>query len=256
MNHDRGYVIRDYRAWHEGRDLRYFQVQVKQSDLAIGVDANSYSGSLLPLCRNLLVKLRGDIEGYILQQPLFKTALLPIPPLPGAPEIVKRMAQAANRAAVGPMAAVAGAIAEMVGEKLASCCQEVVVENGGDIFIKTGRERMVAIFAGRSHFSYRIGIRIEASQDAIGICTSSGTVGHSLSLGQADAVVIKAASTALADAVATGAGNMVEDKGDLVKAISYAQNIPGVIGVLAIKDDQLAAWGQMEIAPIKKEERP
>ncbi|MGI6434945.1 MAG: UPF0280 family protein [Syntrophomonadaceae bacterium] len=256
MNHDRGYVIRDYRTCHEGQDLRYFQVQVKQSDLAIGVDLNSYSDSLLSLCRNQLIKLRSDIEDYILRQPLFQTTLLPIPLLPGAPEIVKRMSRAANRATVGPMAAVAGTIAEMMGEKLSISSREVVVENGGDIYLKTGRERMVAIFAGQSRFSYRIGIRIAGSEDAIGICTSSGTVGHSLSLGRADAVVIKADSAALADAVATGAGNMVESKADLMKAIAYAQNIPGVIGVLAIKDDQLAAWGQMEIAPIEKEEKP
>ncbi len=256
MKHNRGYVIRDYRERHAGKGLHYFQVQLRQSDLAIGVDNNSYSDSLLSLCRNQLIKLRSDLETYILLQPLFQTTLLPIPLLPNAPEIVKRMGKAAELAVVGPMAAVAGAIAEMIGEKLSTRCQAVVVENGGDIYLKTDQERIVAIFAGRSPFSYRMGIRIPNSQEGIGVCTSSGTVGHSLSLGRADAVVIKAASAALADAVATGAGNMVENRKDLMKAVLYAQEVPGVTGVLAIKDDQLALWGEMELLPIKKEEEP
>jgi hypothetical protein len=250
----RSYVERDYRAWHEGRRLRYFLVRIKQSDLAIGVDIESYSDSLMNLCRNHLIRLRSELEEYIKLQPLFQTTLLPIGLRGDAPEIAKRMNRAAHQARVGPMAAVAGAIAEMVGEQLTSRCQHVVVENGGDIFLKSSAERTVAVFAGESRFSYRIGIKIPGSDQGLGICTSSGTVGHSLSLGCADAVVVKAATAALADAVATGAGNMVESKADLVKAIDFARDISGVSGVLAIKGEQLAAWGEMEIVPLKRTE--
>ncbi len=254
MKRQRGYVQRDYRAWHEGHNLHYFTVQVKQSDLAIGVDEQSYLDSLMSLCRNQLIKLRSELEEYIKLQPLFQTTLLPIKLRSDAPEIAKRMSRAAHLARVGPMAAVAGTIAEMVGEKLTERCQEVVVENGGDIYLKSSVERVVAVFAGESDFSYRIGIKIPVSSQGLGICTSSGTVGHSLSLGRADAVVIKATSAALADAVATGAGNMVSSKAELVKAIDFARDIPGVTGVLAIKGDQLAAWGEMEIVPLKRTE--
>jgi ApbE superfamily uncharacterized protein (UPF0280 family) len=250
MKSGRSYVQRDYRDRHQGQDLKYFQVQIKQSDLAIGVDVNSYSDSLLNLCRNYLIKLRGELEDYIKLQPLFQTALLPIPLLKEAPEIARRMGRAAASARVGPMAAVAGTIAELMGEKLAQRCMEVIVENGGDIYLKSSQERIVAVFAGQSRFSHRIGIRLEGSDDSVGICTSSGTVGHSLSLGRADAVVIRADSAALADAVATGAGNMVSCQADLMKAVDFARDIPGVTGVLAIKGDKMAAWGQMEIVPL------
>jgi len=250
MKGERSYIQRDYRDRHEGQDLKYFQVQIKQSDLAIGVDINSYSDSLLNLCRNYLIKIRGELEDYIKLQPLFQTALLPISLRKDAPEIARRMSRAATSARVGPMAAVAGTIAELMGEKLTQYCVEVIVENGGDIYLKSSQERIVAVFAGESRFSYRIGIRIEGSNDSMGICTSSGTVGHSLSLGRADAVVVRADSAALADAVATGAGNMVSCKADLMKAIDFARNITGVTGVLAIKGDQMAAWGQMEIVPL------
>ncbi len=250
MKGERSYVQRDYRDWHEGQDLKYFQVRVKQSDLAIGVDLKNYSDSLLTLCRNYLIRLRGELEDYIKLQPLFQTTLLPIALRGDAPEIARRMGLASAPARVGPMAAVAGTIAELMGEKLAPLCQEVIVENGGDIYLKSSQERIVAVFAGESRFSYRIGIRIAGSKEGVGICTSSGTVGHSLSLGRADAVVIRADSAALADAVATGAGNMVSCKADLMKAVDFAREIPGVTGVLTIKGDQMAAWGQMEIVPL------
>lgn len=250
----RSYVERDYRARHEGQQLHYFQVQIKQSDLAIGVDIQSYSDSLVTLCRNRLIKLRSELEDYIKLQPLFQTALLPITLRADAPQIAKMMSRAAHQARVGPMAAVAGAIAEMMGEQLAEVCQHVVVENGGDIYLKSGAERIVAVFAGESCFSYRIGIKIPGSEQGQGICTSSGTVGHSLSLGRADAVVIRADWASLADAVATGAGNMVSCQADLVKAVDFAREIPGVKGILAIKGEQLAAWGEMEIVPLQKAE--
>ncbi|MGI6469511.1 MAG: UPF0280 family protein [Syntrophomonadaceae bacterium] len=141
MKSGRSYVQRDYRDRHQGQDLKYFQVQIKQSDLAIGVDVDSYSDSLLNLCRNYLIKLRGELEDYIKLQPLFQTALLPIPLLKEAPEIARRMGRAAASARVGPMAAVAGTIAELMGEKLAQRCMEVIVENGGDIYLKSTQER-------------------------------------------------------------------------------------------------------------------
>lgn len=250
MKDNQDHVNRDYRAWHGAQDLKYFDVCVRQSDLAIGVDLESYTDSLVTLCRNTLIKLRGDLEEYIKLDPAFRKALLPVPISTAAPEVVRRMGRASAAAAVGPMAAVAGAIAELVGEALVPHCRDIIVENGGDIFLQTNHERIIAIFAGASRFSKRIGIRIEGDGRPVGICTSSGTVGHSLSLGRADAMVIRSRSATLSDAAATGAGNMVDTKKDLMKAIAYAQQIEGIEGVLAIKDDQMAAWGNMEIVPI------
>jgi ApbE superfamily uncharacterized protein (UPF0280 family) len=247
MDKEKDYVNRTYRSLQQAGDLHYFNIRVKQSDLAIGVDAKSYSDSLLPLCRKELIRIRGGLEDYIKLQPEFLSSLVPIRLLPGAPEIAVRMEKAAYIAGVGPMAAVAGAISQAMGEVLKNRCQEYMIENGGDIYLQTLRPRNVAVFAGTSPFSYKVGLKIYPEEGPLSICTSSGTVGPSLSFGQADAVVIKASDGALADAVATGAANRVQDESDLIKAIDYVKNIRQATGILAIKNDKMAAWGAIEL---------
>ncbi|MCA1989441.1 MAG: hypothetical protein LDL07_09915, partial [Desulfarculus sp.] len=81
----------------------------------------------------------------------------------------------------------------------------------------------------------------------LAVCTSSGTVGHSLSLGRADAATILAKDAALADAAATALGNRVRTAADLATALDWAQGVPGVLGALVIKGSQLAAWGEVEL---------
>lgn len=254
MSNDEGYVQRSYRSLHGASDLQYFNVRIRESDLAIGVEKQCYSDSLVHLCRKELIRVRGDLEDYISLQPEFKSSLVPVAVLPGAPEIVCRMGRAAMLAGVGPMAAVAGAVAQSIGEKLSALSEEIIIENGGDIFLRSRSTRVIAVFAGKSKFSCRIGIKVDAEETPLGICTSSGTVGHSLSFGKADAVVIKAPSAALADAVATGAGNLVKTRDDLMLAVDYVKKIAGVEGILVIKEDGLAAWGRMEILPISRRE--
>ena len=246
------YVKRDYRLLHTASDLCYFNIKVKESDLAIGVDTESYSDSLVAFCEKELFKVRGDIESYISLHPEFKSSLVPSELLPGAPAIGVEMAKAARQAGVGPMAAVAGAVAEYIGKKLNNYTREVIIENGGDIYINSSRDRKIAVFAGNSSFSNKIAIQVKPRECPLSICTSSGTVGHSLSFGKADAAVIKGRPAALADAVATMAGNLVKSKADLIKAIDYAKAIPGVSGILVIKDDNMAAWGDIEITPVAR----
>jgi ApbE superfamily uncharacterized protein (UPF0280 family) len=147
------------------------------------------------------------------------------------------------------MAAVAGAFAQAVGQKLRTQVRDVIVENGGDIYLDSSVDRLVLVFAGLSQFSYKIAIKVRADESPLGICTSSGTVGPSISLGKADAVVIKGTNAALADAVATGAANRIQTEKDLMRAVDYVQTIKGITGILAIKDDRIAAWGNIEIVP-------
>ena len=241
------YVNRTYRFLHQANDMHYFNVRIRESDLAIGVDRESYSDSLVALCRKELTGLRGQLEDYINLQPEFLTSLVPLQLLPEAPEMIRQMAKAAALAEVGPMAAVAGTLSQALGRKLSTCCRECIIENGGDIYLHSRRERRVAVFAGPSPFSNKIAIRIGVKETPLGICTSSGTVGPSLSFGQADAVVIKARDVAVADAVATAAANLVKSEEDLIKAVEFVQNINQVAGILAIKNDKLAAWGEIEI---------
>lgn len=243
------YSQRNYRGLYRASDLAYFQVKLKETDLAIAVDRKSFTAELIEMAEKEVIKLRGDLESYIALHPEFKTSFFPVVALPGAPPIARVMIAASARAGVGPMAAVAGAIAEAVGRCLERHVREVIVENGGDIYISTGRERKIAVFAGESPFSNRIAVKVKPRESPLGICTSSGTVGPSVSLGRADAAVIKSRDAALADAVATGAGNLVRDAGDLVKGLEYARSIEGVNGVLLVKGKEMAAWGEMEIAP-------
>ncbi len=246
------YVKREYRALHGARDLEYLHVRIKETDLAIGVDRASYTDRLLSLCRQEILHLRADLEYYIDQHPEFRTSFVPLNLLPGAPGLAMIMAQAAYQAGVGPMAAVAGAFAQAVGEKLRPQVQEIIIENGGDIYLDSQKDRLISVFAGRSKFSNNIGIRLKAEDSPMGICTSSGTVGPSISLGRADAVVILGTNTALADAVATGAANLVQKQEDLMKAVEFANTIKGITGVLAIKDDKMAAWGKIEIVGLNQ----
>ncbi len=149
------------------------------------------------------------------------------------------------------MAAVAGAIAEHVGKDLLSYTDEVVVENGGDIFIKTDSPVMAGIFAGRSPFSMRIGLRVDPKGNPVSICTSSGTIGHSLSMGKADAVCVVSESCSLADAAATSICNHVVSKTDIQKAIEFGKNIHGVTGLVIIIGDKIGLYGKVEILPLK-----
>ena len=235
---------------HEAQDLLYFHVSLKETDLAIGVDKESYSDSLLSLCEQEVRRLRGDLESYISLHPAFRTSFEPLTLLPGAPALATRMAQAACQAGVGPMAAVAGAFAQAVGEKLKCLVKEVIVENGGDIYMDSNHDRLVSVFAGRSKFSHKIALKIQAKDNPLGICTSSGTVGPSISLGKADAVVITGVNACLADAVATGAANRIQTEDDLLQAVEYVQAIKGITGIVAIKGDRMAAWGNVEIIPL------
>lgn len=244
------YVDRTYRLLHRQADLVFFSLMVKETDLDIGVPRNKVNQALLDGARQAVVTVRAQLEKYILADEEFRKTLKPHSPTPGAPEIARVMAAAGRAAGTGPMAAVAGAISQYVGKYLARRTREVIVENGGDIYIRAERVRRIGVFAGPSPFTNRLALEIEPHWTPLGICTSSGTVGHSLSLGCADAVVVLAPSAALADAVATAAGNLVRDEEDIQKAVDFALGIKSVTGALAIKNDKLAAAGNIKLAPM------
>jgi ApbE superfamily uncharacterized protein (UPF0280 family) len=239
------YEPRTYRNWVKGKDLVSFNVMVKETDLYIRASKNLKSKAL-----KLVIKYREALEKYIERNPSFLTSLEPLSVGDDAPLIVKSMAESARKAGVGPMAAVAGAIAEYVGTELLTFTPEVIVENGGDIFLKSLRKRQVSIFAGKSPLTGKISLEIEPEETPLGICTSSGTVGHSLSFGLADAAVVISPSTSLADAAATAIGNVVKRPDDIPIGLELGKNIAGVKGVLIIVDDKVGVWGEVKIRQI------
>jgi len=236
------YEPRVYRQTCKSEDLVPFSVMVRETDLFILAEKNFQEEA-----KRATLNCRAALEEYIEQNPAFLTSLQPLPDDHEAPAIVASMIQASRKANVGPMAAVAGAVAEFVGLELLNLSKQVIVENGGDIFLSSSKKRMVRIFAGKSPFSNRIALEIEPEWSPLGVCTSSGTVGHSLSFGKADAVVIISPSAILADAAATAVGNAVQTKADIDQALALAEAIEGVEGAIIIKDNRAGFWGKVKI---------
>jgi len=222
-----------------------FQVVVKETDLYIRAVKNLSVEAVAAVN-----EVRVPLERYIQEHPIFLHSLEPLPVEKDAPDIVRRMAQAARLANVGPMAAVAGAVAEMVGERLLQWSDDVIVENGGDIYLKVSSKRKIGIHAGESAFSGKLAIEVEPGGTPLGICTSSGSVGPSLSLGLADAAVVIAPSAALADAAATAVGNMLKAEKDMDSAIERGRQINGVRGIIVIKGNSMGAWGDIRLVQI------
>jgi len=239
------YESRTYRHWIKNDELVSFTTTVKETDLFIRAQSDLKQNAL-----DSVTRYRTEIEDYIKKHPLFLTALEPYPVDDDASPIVKSMSNAAAIAGVGPMAAVAGAIAEYVGKDLSPLSAEVIVENGGDIYANISKMRRIGIYAGDSPFTGKIALEIEPENTPVGICTSSGTVGHSLSLGSADAVLVLSRDTALADAVATAVGNTVKTVRDIDAGLERVKKIEGLTGAVIIKGDKIGVWGDIKLVSL------
>ncbi len=187
--------------------------------------------------RRTIARLWEELEAYLKGHPTFRMSLEPVEALPGAPAVAVEMANAASRAGVGPMAAVAGAFAEQVAREYEG---EIAIENGGDAFVRTERERVFEVFAGNPKIPE---MRIVLPPGSWGIATSSGRLGPSLSLGKAWAATVVAESAALSDAWATRLGNEVRPGSDPREALSVIRDADGITGALVIAEESVAIWG-------------
>ena len=247
-NHSSGpdplsYNQRTYRLMEQSGLVSSY-VKVVETDLHILAPVKVEDEALV-----LVAQVRQQIEKYIKEREHFADSLVPLPTDVKAPEVVQQMLAAGQAAGVGPMAAVAGIVAEFVGQGLIkSGIEDLIVENGGDIFINRKQESMVAIFAGASPLSNKVGVNLSRDAMPCGVCCSSGSIGHSLSLGHADAVVVTARSTALADAAATRIGNEVDGETESIeKALQVARDIKGISGAVVVQGERLGAWGDIEL---------
>lgn len=218
-----------------------YPVLLGESDLMVYTETDLY-----PLALSWLRIYRQQIIDYIRLDRRFLTSLSPIAVDQQAPAIIRAMASAAASLGVGPMAAVAGAIAQYVGTELAKRSSEVIVENGGDIYLFGHTLRNVLIYAGKSPFSERLSIRLYLD-GPLSICTSAGTFGHSLSFGRADAAVAISQDALLADAAATAIGNLTKSGADIQAALDLASRTQGILGSLVIVGDRLGVWGEVEL---------
>ena len=236
------YEPRTYRHWVKDKELVSFNVVVKETDLHIRASRNLSRQAI-----KAINKYRNLLEKHIERHPSFLTTLEPVPISDDVPPIIKAMSESAEQLGVGPMASVAGAMAESVGNDLLPFTTEMIVENGGDIYLKCSSKKIIGIYAGQSPLTGQIGLEIEGADTPLGICTSSGTVGHSLSFGKADAVVVLSHSTTLADAAATAVGNLINQPDDIPAGIEFAKGIEGLTGLLIIIGDKMGIWGEVII---------
>jgi uncharacterized protein len=237
---------RFYRFQHQAvKGWTNFQVKFRETDLWIRARRN-----LEKEATEAVLNCRLQLEQYIASHEDFLRSFSPLPDDPIAPPLVLRMLSASRTAGVGPMASVAGAIAQAVAVALKPLSDSVIVENGGDCYLDLQQETTVGIFAGPdSPFTGKIAVKLGPERFPLGICTSSGTVGHSISFGKADAITVLSPDAALADAVATRLGNMVKTPADIAKALELAPTIPSIEGVLIAVKGKIGLWGNLELTP-------
>ena len=253
------YEPRTYRQRVGVPGLVAFRALVGETDLHIQASVGDSESprdavrALKPTALAAVREARRIVESEIALCPEFQTSLAPLDARAGASDIVSRMYAAGQAAGVGPMAAVAGAVAEFVGHSLHDRSPELIVENGGDIYLRSPKKRTVAIYAGDSPLSYRLGIQIPPNE-GLGICTSAGTVGHSFSQGKADAAIAISDDTALADAVATALGNRVKQARHIQDAVDWASSVHGIRQALVILGADMGVWGEFELRGIDKPE--
>ena len=230
--------------------FRFFPLTLHESDLLIGVPHGQYKPSMAALSLDELSRIRLILESFMETEPSFGNSLNPLP-LPARtreiPEEVISMIKCGQKTHTGPMSAVAGLFAERVGARLVEDYRldEVVVENGGDLYVKNSEEVTSVIHAGSSPLSDKMAFVLPGG--AWGICTSSGTMGHSLSFGRADAVTVIAKSTPLADAWATALANEVKSEEDIENTLERVQEIPEILGCAIIAGGQIGVRGAFEV---------
>jgi ApbE superfamily uncharacterized protein (UPF0280 family) len=243
---------RHYRRFFAS-ELEQHLLVIGETDLAISLPRDIWDEKLSKGLRDRVIEQRHQLQSFIIEYPDFAASHQPVKLPVFAPRAAQKMAEATARAGVGPMAAVAGFFAELAGRYIRenSLAREIIVENGGDIFIDSQKERFIGIYGGEKNiFTAKIAVKLLPEQFPCGVCTSSGTIGQSFSYGKADVAMIVAGDTALADAVATATANRVKTKSDVAAACEFAMSISGIIATLVICKDQMAASGKLELVSI------
>ena len=224
--------------------------RIKETSVWITADEKKH----IKVAKDELVRRRRELERFIRWHPLFMLTLeryeFTEKEWEEMPEVARRMVKATEIFNIGPMAAVAGTLAELAVERMRDAgASFAIVDNGGDIAILADREVFVGIYAGESPFSGKIAIKVRHTNAIVGVCTSSATVGHSISFGCADAATVISESAALADAAATALCNAVKGRNSLENAFSILKDTR-IHGALVILGKFLASWGNVEIVPL------
>jgi len=240
------YSLRFYRDWAKRDDLTSFEVKLRETDLAIRAHSDLSAEAM-----DMVRRRRRDLEVYAEAHPGFFWAMTPRRLDPEAPEIVREMIEAAALYGVGPMAAVAGAMAEAVGRGLLEFSPEVIVENGGDVFLRMNRPARLMLYSGEaSPFGGKLVVKVDAPGEPRGVCTSSARIGPSVSHGAADAVLAVSDRAALADAAATAIGNRVKTADDVAGVLEEEKSRGVLLGAVVTIGETFGAFGELELEEI------
>lgn len=248
------YEPRWYRTMMEGNRFISFQTTYLETDLWIGIDEPSFHPSLPDFAYHEILRLRKVLNEYMAIKPRFLTSLEPLPSDGNAPPEIQSMISCTQKSETGPMSAIAGQFAQTVGEAIREKykVKEILIENGGDIYACIDHPLDVSVYAGTSPLSNKIIVEIPEKFSPLGICTSSGTVGHSLSFGKADAVMVACKSTPLADAWATRLCNEVKTPADISRVLQLTETIPDILSIVIVAGDQTGIRGQFFLKPAGK----
>jgi ApbE superfamily uncharacterized protein (UPF0280 family) len=220
----------------------HWKITYQYSDLLLSSDKN-----IAGLTEEPVKEIYRYLHRCFKEDPSFLKSLSPVSVKPDYPEIIKKMCLLSAEFNVGPMAAVAGTVNEFLAEKLNKYCGNLIIENGGDLYLRSKKDRILGVYAKNNYFKDGISMRIKAGQMPCGVCASSGTFGHSLSLGKCDLAVVLSKSAISADAAATAVANSIFSSDDIAASIERFKNYQGIDGLLLIKDDKIGLWGKIEL---------
>ncbi|MEM2930629.1 MAG: UPF0280 family protein [Thermoproteota archaeon] len=219
--------------------LFYMRTRYREADLIIASEENS----LISMGLRGFIEARETVQSYVEKHPEFLYSLEPIKPSGETPRVIMAAVDASIKAGVGPMAALPGALADRALDAMLKAGARIaIVENGGEVSMRTGREAIVGVYTGKD---LNLGLILDGSQDRVGISTSSSSVSHALSFGDADAAVVIAEDAALADSVSTRVGNTVKSgsRESLEEAVRLALSIRGVKGCVVYSGGLLGFGG-------------
>ncbi|MDA3821258.1 MAG: UPF0280 family protein [Bacteroidales bacterium] len=241
------YEERTYRSAVNLERFEYFQSLFLETDIFIGLTRGRLTNEVKKFCLNEIERLRMGIDDFISTHPEFAASLTPQSYDQAVPKSISSLLAAANIAGIGPMGGVAGLFSMVIGQKARREFEldEIIVENGGDIYASVKNPLVISLYAGDSPLSGKLNIRIKSGD--WGICTSSGTVGHSLSFGKADALTIISESPVIGDALATSLANKVQGADDIQQVLNYSQQFKEILGIVIIIGDKLGIQGDVEL---------
>jgi ApbE superfamily uncharacterized protein (UPF0280 family) len=231
-----------YRSKVRSRNRYNWRILYKYSDILVSSDKNV--GDRL---KKLVKEIYSILESHIKENPSFQKSLSPLESKPRYHPVIQKMCIKSAVFNVGPMATVAGAVCDFLAGGLDKCGRCLIIENGGDVFIKSDRDVNLGVYLKDKHFADKLYLRVRKDYMPCGLCSSSGSFGHSLSMGKSDLVTVLAESTISADGAATSVANSINSSEDISKTINSYKTIKDIRGILIVKDDKLGIWGNIEL---------